>query len=406
MAKRLAEAGFDALHVDAGCYDSWYWPHPPIYQAHGCMVDMAAAVKKALSIPVIGVGRLDIPELAEAVIREGKADMVALGRALLVDPLWVRKVEMGQPERIRPCIGCFDGCMGRIFAGKPLCCAVNPQVGRERTYAVGKADGSRRVIVVGGGVAGLEAARTAALRGHHVTLYEKNNTLGGNLLPASVPSFKQDLKRLLAWYESELQDLDLGIILGFEATSDFIESEKADGVIIATGARPIVPSIPGIQQENIVTASEVLLGKKQIGHSVIVVGGGLVGCETAIWLAQHGKKVTVVEIFHELMTGSLQVPYMTRLMISDMLKFNKVEVLTETRPLEITDDAVLLMRGSSEKESLRADTVVLSLGLSPDKKLYDALVGKIPNLYLIGDSREARNIMGAIWDAYEVARAI
>jgi len=406
MAQLLENAGFDALHVDAGCYDSWYWPHPPMYQAHGCMADMAAEVKKVVKIPVIAVGRLEEPEIAEKIIKEEKADMIALGRGLLTDPLWVRKLEEGRPEKIRPCIGCFEGCMGRIFAGKPLSCAVNPSVGRERAYAIKKTDEPKKVLIVGGGVAGLEAARVSALRGHTVKLYEKTGLLGGCLVPASIPDFKRDIKKLLNWYELEMQDLGVEVKMEYEATPDLINSEKASAVIIATGANPIVPSVPGIKEETVITSIEALLKKKPTGEEIIVAGGGLIGCETAIWLTQQGKRVTLVEMLNDLMSVGIPVPHMTKRMILDMLKFNKVTILTSTQLIGVNEDGANLTGPSAQDQILKADTVVLALGLKPDIQLYKPLAGKTPNLYLIGDAREPQNIMGAVWDAYEVARCI
>ena len=406
MAKMLEEAGFDALHVDAGCYDSHYWPHPPIYQAHGCMADMAAKVKEVVNIPVITVGRFTEPELVERIIEEGKADMVALGRGLLADPFWVQKVEQGLERKIRPCIGCLDGCLGRIFAGKPLSCAVNPSVGRETRYAIKRADEQKMVIIAGGGVAGLEAARTAALRGHLVTLYEKTDLLGGHLISGSIPMFKKDLRSLLSWYESEVSDLGVEIRTEYELTPEVIERKKADVLIIASGSRPTLPSLPGIDKEVVATAPEVLLGTKRPGDRIVVVGGGLVGCETAIWLAQKGKKVTVIEMLKDLMTGSNSVPHVIKHMILDMLEFNRVAVMTNTRLVGVTDNGVNLLDASDREKSLDANTVVVSMGLKSERALYRSLVGKTPNLYLIGDARKARNIMGAVWDAYEVARAI
>lgn len=406
MAKILEQTGFDALHVDAGCYDSHYWSHPPVYQADGCMVDMAVEVKKVIKIPVITVGKLGKPELAEKILEEGKADIVALGRGLLADAYWMRKVEEGRPDRIRPCIGCFNGCLDRILSGKPLSCAVNPMVGREMTYLVKKAYKSKKVMIVGGGVAGLEAARTSAFRGHQVTLYEKTNMLGGYLVPAGIPPFKKVLRALLNWYESEVNDLGVEVKMEYEVTSNLIEIEKPEVLIVANGAKPIVPPLHGMQKEIVATAPEVLLGTKPTGDRIIVVGGGLVGCETAIWLAQQGKRVTVVEMLTDLMSGGLPIPHVTRAMVLDMLQFNNVEVLTNTRLTGVTDDATHFLDPSGKEETIKTDTVVLSLGLMPDKQLYRSLVGKMPNLYLIGDAREARNIMGAVWDAYEVARSI
>ena len=404
MARALESAGFDALHVDAGCYDSWYWSHPPGYMAEACMVDMAEKVKKIAGVPVIAVGKLDRPDVAEKVLVDGKADMIAIGRGLLSDPYWVRKVEQHREDKIRPCIGCSDGCLGRIFTGRPLSCAVNPASGRERMYALSKTDAPKKILIAGGGAAGLEAARAAAVRGQKAVLCEKSGVLGGNLIPAAVPSFKKDLDRLLKWYEAEVRDLGVEIKLDYPVTPELVDEENADVVIVATGAQPIIPSIPGVDKTIVATAADVLLGAKKIGKEVIVVGGGLVGCETAVWLARQGKRVTLVEMLDELMNGKLPVPHVNKLMISDMLAFEKVKITTGARLVEISDEAVRCLDVHSQEITLQADSVVLSLGLSPDRQLYKKLMGVTANLYVVGDAREARNIMGAIWDSYEVIR--
>ena len=313
MAKLLEQAGFDALHVDAGCYDSWYWAHPPIYQKHGCMVDMAAKVKEVVKIPVIAVGRLEIPELAEKVIEEGKADMVALGRGLLADPYWPIKVQEGRIEDIRPCLGCHDGCMGRMLdQNKPLSCAVNPATGREKLYELRPALKPKKVIVVGGGIAGMEAARVVATRGHKVTLYEKGSTLGGHLVEASVPDFKKDLERLNNWYQGQLRNLGVEIEFETEVTPELVERENLDVVFVATGSEPIIPDAPGIGKPHVVTCIDLLLGKKEAGESVVVVGAGLIGCETALWLAKQGKKVTIVEMLSEPLIATPPIPHANR----------------------------------------------------------------------------------------------
>ena len=406
MARALEAAGFDALHVDAGCYDSWYWPHPPGYMPDACMADMAEKVKKAVRIPVIAVGKLDRPEIAENVLQEGKADMVAIGRGLLSDPHWALKALNGEADRIRPCIGCSDGCLGRIYSGRPLSCAVNPACGRERAYALKKTAGAKKLLVAGGGMAGMEAARAAALRGWSVVLFEKSDQLGGNLIPATVPSFKKDLRRLLQWHESEIRRLGVEIKLEHTVTPDVAAQENADAVIVATGARPIIPSLPGADKPIVSTAAEVLRGSKPTGEKAIVVGGGLVGCETALWLARQGKSVTLVEMLDELMMTDPPTPHVTKLMIRDMLALEKVEIITGARLVEIHDTGVRCLNGDSREINPAADSVVLSLGLSPDRELYQRLMWTTPHLYLVGDAREARNVMGAIWDAYEVIRGL
>ena len=406
MAKILEQAGFDALHVDAGCYDSHYWPHPPAYQKNGCMLDMADQVKKVVNIPVISVGKLSEPALADAAIAEGKADIIALGRGLLADPEWMRKIEQGRPETIRPCIGCFDGCLNRIHLGRPLSCSVNPAVGRETAYALRKADRPQKVMIVGGGVAGMEAARVAAHRGHEVTLYEKTDTLGGCLIPGSVPSFKKDVRALLKWYTATIRHLKITINLGTEVTPALIKAERPEAVIIANGANPVIPPVCGKENQKLCVAADVLSGAKPAGERVIVVGGGLVGCETALWLAQKKKKVTIIEMLPDLMAGAHKVPKVTQEMMRDLLNYHGVKIMTRCMLTEVGDDGAKVSTPSGEEEELEADTHVLAIGFESDRRLYRSVADMATSLYLIGDAREARNIMGAIWDAYEVGRSI
>jgi len=405
MAKLLEEAGFDSLHVDAGCYDSWYWAHPPGYQKHGCMADMAAMVKKVVNIPVIAVGRLEVPELAERVIASGEADMVALGRGLLADAYWPVKVAEGRTKDIRPCIGCHEGCIWRFMKGESLSCAVNPACGREREYQLNKAEVPKKVIVVGGGVAGMEAARVAAIRGHQVILYDKGKDLGGHLIEASVPDFKKDVGTLLDWYKNELEKLDIEVNTEIEVSPALVAQENPDAIIVATGSSPIIPDIPGINKAGVITCTDLMLGKKKARDKVVVIGGGMIGCETAIWLAEQGKQVTLVEMLSELMAGFLSVPLMNRMMLTDLLALNKVNVLTSVNIREITGEGIIVNTGDSGK-TIKADTVVIATGLKSDDGLYQALKGRFSTVYTVGDCREPRNIMGAIWDSFEVGRTL
>ena len=407
MAKMFEEAGFDALHVDAGVYDSWYWAHPPNYLEHGCMADLAEAAKKAVDIPIIGVGRLDDPEVAVKVVETGKMDIVAIGRGLLADAFWAKKLEESRPQDIRPCIACHDGCLNRIFEGRPLSCSVNPTAGREKIYALGTADNPRKIMVIGGGLAGLEAARAASLRGHKVQLYERSGDLGGHLIEASVPQFKEDLRRLLTWYETRLPNLDIETKLQIEVTADLVAQESPDAVIIATGSDPIIPEMPGIETDNAVSVVDLLRGQADAGDNVALIGGGLVGCETALWLAQQGRKVSIVEVLPELMVGGRTVPYPNRVMLLDLLRFNQIEILANHTPSEINGGEVILVDNKDSREKrLQFETMVFAVGFTPNRTLYDELVGSIPNLYLIGDAREPGNVIGAVWDAYEIARTI
>jgi 2-enoate reductase len=406
MAKLLEEAGFDALHVDAGCYESWYWAHPPIYQEHGCMVDMAARVKNVVRVPVIAVGRLEVPELAEKVIEEKKADIIALGRGLLADPYWPIKIQEGRVEDIRPCIGCHDSCLGRFDLNRPLSCTVNPACGRERLYRLISVEKRKKVMVMGGGVAGMEAARVAGTRGHSVTLCEKEKNLGGHLIEASIPDFKKDLRSLLHWYEGQLKKLRVEVRLETEASVALVDRDKPDVVLVATGSHPIIPDLPGIEQSHVVTCVDLFRGKNKAGEKAVVLGGGLMGCETALWLAQQGRDVSIVEMLPELMTSGLPVPHMNRIMLLDLLAVNRVNIVTETSVQEITSKGVIMVSKAFGERVIKADTVVLAVGLKSNDALYKALIGKVVHLYALGDCREPLNIAGAVWDSYEVARVV
>jgi 2-enoate reductase len=406
MARLLEGAGFDALHIDAGSYDSWYWAHPPLYMPYGCMLDLAAAVKEAVSIPVIAVGRLEAPDVAAQALRDGQADMVAIGRGLLTDEHWVRKVEEDRTRHIRPCIGCHDGCMGRIFSGRPLSCAVNPAVGRERLYALPRAETPRDVMVIGGGMAGLEVARGASLRGHHVTLYEKGEALGGHVIPGSVPAFKKETAALLEWFKTELDALGTEVHLNSPVTPKMVMDATPDVVVVATGSEPVIPNVPGIQNGHVVNEIEFLMGEKPVGECITVVGGGLVGCEAALWAAQNGKQVTIVEQLDELMSAGIYVPLMNKMMLLDLLKHHGVRIITGLTLTAVAEGGVMLMDRAFNSTRVECDSVVIAVGFRANRSMYDELLGATPNLYLVGDAREPRNIRGAIWDGYEVARGI
>ncbi|MBN1612873.1 MAG: FAD-dependent oxidoreductase [Deltaproteobacteria bacterium] len=405
IARNLESAGVDALHVDAGCYDDWYWPHPPGYQPPGCMADMAAAVRRAVGIPVIAVGRLGYPDLAEGVLRDGKADFIALGRPLLADPDWPIKAKEGRLDDIVPCIGCHDGCLGRATVrGAHLSCAVNPACGNEREAAIGPAERPKSVCIIGGGVAGMEAAMVAALRGHRVHLYEKGGRLGGHLIEASAPAFKDDLRWLRDYYESQLRKLDVAVELGTEATAQKIRDKKADVVIVATGSTPIVPAIPGMDQDRVATAVDVLLGLKKAGERVVVVGGGLVGCETAVHLAQRGRRVTVVEMLGGILPDLFEA---NRQQLLKMLAESGVAVLTDAQLARVTDEgAVIVNKRRRYQAHIKADTVVLAVGLKPETRLARDLADAGIEIHSIGDCLEPGKIIDAIWSAHQTARGL
>lgn len=401
IAKRLEVAGVDAIHVDAGCYETWHWAHPPIYMPPGCLVPLAAEVKKVVGIPVIAVGKLGNPELAEKVLRDGMADFVALGRPLLADPEWPNKVRDCRIDDIRPCIGDHEGCLGRIFERKYVSCAVNPTTGMEKGLALVPTKSPKAVLVIGGGPAGMEAARVASLRGHQVTLWEKGESLGGTLLAASVPDFKRDLRGLVVYFANQINKLGVKVELGKAATPELVAQAAPEAVIIATGGVPIFPEIRGMDKR-VITAVDLLLGREKAGKKVMVVGGGLIGCETAVYLAEKGKNVTIIEMLGSL---ALNTNKANRMKLLDMLKDSGVRTITNTKLLEITSDGAVL---SSEipQEALSVDTIILALGFRPTRELAESLQGQVPELHTIGDCVQPRRILDAIWEGYRVSRLI
>lgn len=403
VAKILEEAGYDAFNADAGTYDSWYWNHPPMYHERGLYLPLTEKLMKAVNVPVLVAGRMDSPELASSALEEGKADAIVIGRGLLADPHLPNKIKSGQISDIRPCLACHDGCMGRIAQVKPLSCAVNPQAGREAEYGIKPAEKIKSVMIVGGGVAGMEAARVCALRGHKVSIYEQSDKLGGTLLAGGVPDFKEDDLRLVHWYEKQLKDLKVNEHLNTKVTKELVDAIDPDTIIAATGYTPKQLKVPGI--EKAIQATDALLGKKQVKDKVVVIGGGLVGCELALWFAKQGKQVTIVEVLENILSAGLPIPHMNSSMLEDLLKFYNVEIMTSTSLVAVKDTEAVVETKSGEK-SIEADSVVMAIGYNPDNSLYKQIAPDRAEAYLLGDARKVQNIMSAIWDAYEVARNI
>lgn len=403
IARRLEAAGIDAFHINAGCFEVRYWASPPPTQPPGCMVDMAEKVKRVVRVPVIAAGRLGYPEIAEKVLQEKKADFIALGRALLADAEWPNKVRDGRQGEIRPCIGCYEGCMERINQKKYISCAVNPMTGMEREFAIEPAKKKKKVLVVGGGPAGMEVARIAALRGHRVTLWERGKALGGNLLPASVPDFKEDYRRLIEYLSHQLENLRVTVELGKEATPKLIQKSRPDVLFVATGGVPKIPPIPGAESKKVVTAVEIFRKRKEVGGKVVIIGGGLVGCEIALHLAQKGKKVTIVEILDGVARDMF---FVNRLHLLELLGREGARILTKTRVIKIEEKGVLVADKNGQSNMLEADHVVLAVGLEPDRIPVEKLRNIIPEIYTIGDCVEPRKVLSAVWEAFRAARSV
>ena len=402
-AKLLVSYGYDALDVDVGSYDAWWWSHPPMYQKKGLYMPYAKLVKENVNVPVLCAGRMDDPDMAEGAVMDGVCDIISLGRPLLADPDYVNKLRRGERKCIRPCISCQEGCMGRIQEYSMVNCAVNPQAARERVTAYNPVLKAKHVLVIGGGVAGCEAARVLAERGHKPEIMERSDHLGGNLLAAGAPSFKEDDIALVRWYENEMQRLNVPV--HFTAPVDPASKlyDEYDAVIVATGATP--KKFPLGENAPVYTATDALLGKTPIGERVTVVGGGLVGCETALWLAQEGKHVTIVEALDRLMAVNKPLCHANSEMLERLLPFHGVETLVSSS-VQKYENGKLLVKTPQGEQQLDCDTVILSVGFREDRGVFDAWENSAKEIYLLGDAKKVANIMYAVWDAFEVANHI
>lgn len=402
-AEMLEAAGYDAFNGDVGSYDSWYWSHPPMYHAKGMYLPYGEILKKTLKVPVITAGRLDNPDLAAQAITSGKTDFVGLARPLLADPLLPNKVRAERIDRIRPCLSCQEGCMGRLAKYSQISCAVNPACGREADYGLTPALEKKSVMIVGGGIAGMEAARVAALRGHVAAVYEKSERLGGVVVPGGVPDFKEDDHALIAWYEGELRALKVPVIFNTEVTEATVRKAKPDVLIVATGSQPKMLKFG--DAANVYTAEDVLNGVKDPGQATIVIGAGLVGCETALWLHDKGKKVTIVELAPTILALAGPLCHANHAMLHELLEFKKIPVMTSSVVAAPTEGGFLVKTGGKQTY-VAADSAILAIGYRSERSLYEKVRNLAPEVYNFGDSRQVSNIMYAIWDAYEVARGL
>ncbi|MDD6497375.1 MAG: FAD-dependent oxidoreductase, partial [Solobacterium sp.] len=403
--KLLKEAGYDMLNCDNGTYDAWYWAHPPIYMPENCNLQDVEELRKHTDLPVVCAGRLN-PDTAAEEIKEGRLDGAGFARSFLADPEWVTKLMNDRKDDIRPCILCHNGCFNMChYKGVPndqslldslhlARCAVNAETMQTSKHYIKKTDKPKKVVIIGGGIAGMEAARVLKLRGHNPVIYEASDKLGGTFIPASSESYKGKLRELLEWYRKQMKDLKIEINLNskIENISEFGDMP----VIVATGSKPRKLNIPGFDKT--IEACEYLNGKVA-GDNVAVIGGGLTGCEIAYELALQGKKVSIVEMKDDLIAQT-GVCLANSSYLREWFELHKVPVYLNTALKEVKDDSIICINNNKEIE-IKCDSVISSAGYIPDP-----LSPKKKNVYLIGDCDKVGNLRTVIWKAYECAMKI
>ena len=403
--KLLKEAGYDMLNCDNGTYDAWYWAHPPIYMPENCNLQDVEELRKHTDLPVVCAGRLN-PDTAAEEIKEGRIDGAGFARSFLADPEWVTKLMNDRKDDIRPCILCHNGCFNMChYKGVPndqslldslhlARCAVNAETMQTSKHYIKKTAEPKKVVIIGGGIAGMEAARVLKLRGHNPVIYEASDKLGGTFIPASSESYKGKLRELLEWYRKQMKDLKIEINLNskIENISEFGDMP----VIVATGSKPRKLNIPGFDKT--IEACEYLNGKAA-GDNIAVIGGGLTGCEIAYELALQGKKVSIVEMKDDLIAQT-GVCLANSSYLREWFELHKVPVYLNTALKEVKDDSIICINNNKEIE-IKCDSVISSAGYIPDP-----LSPKKKNVYLIGDCDKVGNLRTVIWKAYECAMKI
>lgn len=403
LATRLEARGIDYIHVSAGIPETGHHIVVPIYFSQGHLLHLAEGIKSSVNVPVIAAGAIHDPVLAEEALANNKADLIAMGRALIADPELPNKIRSCQFENIRTCLRCNEGCRSRMPQNKTLRCAINAEVGREREMEVRHISNPKHICVIGGGPAGMEAARTLALRNHRVTLIEKGKELGGLMKYAAVPDFKAELRSFLTYLRTQVEKSRIEILYDRVATLQFVKEIGPDSVVLATGSSMTKPEIPGAERPFVATALELISGKFQVQGKVVVVGGAAMGCEVALHIASSGKKVTIVEMLGEI---AMDLEPRCRLALLELLRERRIEILTGWKLERIEEGKSLLIGRDGQRLEVTTESVILAFGLKSSQELLNPLKDNFTEVYAIGDCVEPRKIYQAIHEGAFVGRAI
>jgi 2,4-dienoyl-CoA reductase-like NADH-dependent reductase (Old Yellow Enzyme family)/thioredoxin reductase len=402
ILKYLVTAGVDVVQVSAGNDLTPEWICQPMFMPKACLVDSADQIKKALNIPVMAVGRINDPVVANEILINGQADLVCIGRGLLADPEMPQKASEGRLDEIRTCIAC-NTCMESIFRKGRIECLVNPMLGREKEMAFVPTQNPKNVMVVGGGPGGLNVAWVAAKRGHKVHVYEKRGSLGGQLLPGSIPGHKKELRSLIKFQEKQIEKFGVTCHLNHEVRVEDIQLMNPDVVILATGSQPLIPQVEGVDSDIVLTYEDVLNETPPVFKKATIIGGGATGLELALHLAEYGCAVTVVEMLDKVGIG---LESMTRKILLNKLKETQVKIMTETRLIRIEVGGVLVARSDGTEQMLVAEKVILAAGNRPLNKLYEKIKSLGYETYQIGDCLEIRSAKAAIYESAVLGRSI
>lgn len=404
ICKAIEKAGVDAIHVTAGVYGSYAKGYmiAPMAMPDGLLLKYAKAIKRAVKVPVIAVGKLRTPQLCEKVVKENIADFVGIGRTLLADPEWPNKVKKGQLDLVNKCVACNQGCIDRLFKQQDVWCTVNPVTSREGAFAK-KAKSKKKVLVVGGGAAGLSAAKYAALAGHKVTLYEEEKVLGGQVNAAARLPYRHDWSEFAATLAADVKRAGVKVNLGKKFSPGLIKKGEYDSIIIATGSTALTPIISGIDHDNVILARDYNSGKAKAKGNVVVAGGGCQGTQTAEALALKKYKVTLVEMTKNLASDA---PLEDRALLLERLAKLGVKMLTETKIKAIGPATVSVVGPDGKEAGLPADTVVVCLGAFSNDGINRELKGLAKKVQVVGDALRPRRVTEAVAEGALAALAV